>query len=263
MINAVRTLLMNRAVAGTHYTAPGEEFIEPDFVPKQRTGSLRRAMQYLLGTKPDRLYLNYRMRQLMQLLHSTELESRIYKLDNRVTYLPISNTQFFDQVFGREYNQYAGIANVPLTIHGEHVADDGAGITTHQWGVTVLNTTQIRVNRLTPPTDLDNVVDFTSSNGFSGYVPLHGTGLQFRFPTASAVGAKWIVTSKARPAIDLTVKLEAFFGALEDSLLTETFRMQADDTLENSFRDNDLLPYKASGVLIALAEYMNTLPQDE
>jgi hypothetical protein len=265
MINAVRTLLMNRGVDGTGWDFPGEEFIEPNFHPKKWPGGITRPMVHLLGSAPDRLYLNYRMRQVMQLLHSTELEEVLYTLDNRVTYLPISDLSFFDEVFGQEYTQFAGIATVPLTIDGTHEPDDGVGLTTIQWSVTVMAANQIRVNRLTPPALLDNVVMYTESHGLSDYVDLPGSNLKFKFPTAYSYGAEWIITSKARPVQDLGVRMANMMRATDSEVMAEIFQMKQEPylTLANTYQDNELFPYQASALLIAFALYMDTLPQEQ
>jgi len=97
MINHIRTLLMNRG--GDHgygYDYPGEEFVLPTFRAKAVPAFLNGALRLLLGTNPDRLFLNYRMRQIMSLLHSTELNEFIYLPDSRVTYWPMADDNFMD-----------------------------------------------------------------------------------------------------------------------------------------------------------------------
>jgi len=255
---------MNQGLDGKPADGPGEEFIDPDFQPKLWPQGLKRAMVQLLGSKPDRLYSNYRMQQVMQMLHSTELEEYVYTLNNRVTYLPISSTQFFDEVFGQLQEQYAGNP-IELVIDGFHKADEGVGITTLQWSLTVLNASQIRVNRLAPNALLDNVVNYTSSHGLSDYIELPGSDLVFKFPTDLADGAEWIVTSKARPEQDIGLRLTKLISVTDDETQTAVFQPRNEPilTLQNSFRDNDLLPYKAGGLLLAFALYMNTLPQEQ
>lgn len=265
MINAVRTLLMNSVVGGRGPNFPGEEFIEPDFKPKKWPGGLVRPMTYLLGSSPDRLYLNYRMRQVMQLLHSTELAEFIYTLDTRVTYLPMQDTSFFAGVFGHVYAQYDGIAPVPLTIDGEHLADDGAGLTTLQWDVKVLANNQIQVDRFTPPALLDNVVMYDEDHGLSGYVELPGSDLRFKFPTAQSFASAWSIVSKAIPSQDIGVRLANMIGATDHEIMAKIFQPKQEPilTLENSYNDNDQFPYQASALLIAFALYMDTLPQEQ
>lgn len=255
---------MNRGRDGAPATGPGEEFVSPTFVPKKHPPGVQRAMVQLLGQRPDRLYLNFRMRQVMRMLHSTELEGLLYRLDNRVTYLPITNDEFFDEVFGQQVSQYAGGVAVPLTIHGSHAVDEGVGRTTLKWAVNVLDGTQIEVNRLTPPLAPKTYV-YTQEAGLSGYVPLEPTNLRFKFPTANAVGVEWIIDSFARPEQDIGVRLAKMISVLDDETLTAIFPSTDEPyaTLKNTFEDNDLFVYKASAVLIALALYMDTLPQEQ
>lgn len=264
MINQVRTLLMNKSSIGGSSSFPGEEFIPPDFVPKKWPADLTRAMSTLLGARPDRLYLNYRMREIMAILHNTELAEYVYKNDPRVTYLPLNDEQFFgNTVFGTTYDQYEGNVEVPLTVHGEHVSDEGNGTTTLQWQITVVDGTQVEVKRLTPPPDT-KLVTYTNSNGLSTYVPLHGSGLKIKFPTASGVGTSWMLYSRARPEMALSVRAENMMGLLTDQLLLRMFpsRNEPWATLKNTYEDNPLFPYKFSAVMLALAFYMDTLPQE-
>lgn len=261
MINAVRTLLLNRGRDGTHYASPGEEYIDPGFVPRQQPPELRRALSQLLGSSPDRLYLNYRLHQVMQLLHSTELEQYVYHLDPRVTYLPLTNMDFTADVFGQTVEAFN--AAPALLVHGDHAADEGLGVTTISWRLDVLNSTQVQVQRLSPPYT-SHSVDYVSSGGLSSYVELPGSQLRCKFQTEDVVGRGWLVTSRARPTEDLSLRFARLQQTLDDRLLTAVFAGRSEPwlTLRNSYYDNPLFPYQCSGLLLAFACYAATLPQD-
>ena len=261
MINAVRTLLLNRGRDGAYHAAPGEEYVPAEFIPRLQTPELQRAMSQLLGSSPDRLYLNYRLRQIMQLLHSTELEQYVYHLDHRVTYLPFAATDFIAGVFGQTVEGFSGAGE--LLVHGEHVADEGVGLTTISWLLEVLDSSQVQVQRLTAPTS-NNVVTYTSDGGLSSYVSLPGSQLRCKFKTGGAVGTGWLVTSRARPEEDLSARFARLRQTLDDRLLTAVFNtpMTPMATLRNCYQDNQLFPYQFSGLLLAFALYASTLPQD-
>lgn len=263
MINAIRTLLMNRTVDGKPADFPGEEFIDPQFQPKRWPAWLSLAMRFFTGSDPDRLYLNYRMRQLMELLHSTELSQNIYLLDARVTYWPFTDIRFFEQVFGQQVEQIAGDAR-SLTINGTHDADEGVGRTTAQWQVTVLNSSRIQVDRLTPPVLYNNVIDYGQNNGLSDYVSLPGSRLNFKFPTAGASGCTWTITSRARPEQDLSQRLVRTLAMLDPTPIATALPAGQEPylTLWNAWHNHSLFPYQASGAVLLLALYMNTLPQE-
>jgi hypothetical protein len=264
MINAIRSLLANRGRDGTSPSFPGEEFIDPSFVPRKHPQGLRRAMVQLLGQNPDRLYLNYRIQQVMKLLHSTELQEFVFTLDSRVTYLPINSTVFLEGVFGHRVQQYAGANVVPLTVNGVHQADEGVGQTMLKWKLHVLDDTQIQIDRLTPPVLMDQITTYGQSKGLSDYIVLPGSDLIVKFPTADAVGVKWMVESAARPHQDLGLRISKLIQATDDETLTAIFGLREEPTLtlRKSFEDNTLFPYKASAILLAMAFYMDTLPQE-
>lgn len=92
MINHARTLLLNISGADTA-TAPGDEYIPPDFRPVDIDEATAAVRAVLFGPSPDRSLLNVRARQYMTLLHETELAPFAVAFDSRVTYLPMSSAQ--------------------------------------------------------------------------------------------------------------------------------------------------------------------------
>jgi hypothetical protein len=84
MINHVRTLLANAPAN----TADGWEYVPADFTPRQLSSTISRIRRFVFGLQPTPTALNYRLRQVMQLLHATELETYVLAKDPRVTYLP-------------------------------------------------------------------------------------------------------------------------------------------------------------------------------
>lgn len=261
MINAVRTLLLNRGRDGVHYASPGEEYVDPTFIPRRQPPELRRALSQLFGTSPDRLYLNYRLHQVMQVLHSTELEQYVYHLDARVTYQPFTAMNFMDGVFGQTVETFN--AAPELVIHGTHDADEGVGLTTASWRLDVVDSSQVQVQRLSPPYT-NGLVEYGSSGGLSSYVSLPGSQLRCKFKTTDAAGRGWLITSRARPMEDLSVRFSRLLQTLDDRLLTAVFATRAEPwtTLWNSYQDNQLFPYRFSGLILAFALYADTLPQD-
>ena len=104
MLNKVRTLLMNRGREGHDLRLPGEEYIPADFVRRVQPVWLRRIYARLFGANPDRLFINYRMRQLMQLIHATPLSEFVAADVADLTYLPFRdelNDSLFRQIVTR------------------------------------------------------------------------------------------------------------------------------------------------------------------
>ena len=88
MTNHIRTLLLNR---DGHQYFPGEpleEYVPPEFRARRVPQDVQRARDLLFGKHPDRTYLNYRVRQAMDLIHGSELESLVLRADSRITYWP-------------------------------------------------------------------------------------------------------------------------------------------------------------------------------
>lgn len=259
MINHVRTLLMNTAQGGYPPTFPGEEYV-PAFQPKRLTRGLRLARQLLFGSAPDRLMLNYRMRQLMELLHSTELDEYVYLLDSRVTYLPLSSV-FFDDVFKLEIQQLGGSGD-PLYIRGTHDPNESAGQLEQVWDLTVTDDAALVVKRRPPVKTTPVTIDYTK--GLCTPVPLTGTSLTAQFHQVPD-GTYWKITSRARPRTDLMQLLSQLVSAFGEQGDQEVFPPLAPEpvaTFERVWRHHELAPYRYSALLLAMAWKINGLPQE-
>src|SRR5271166_5753626 len=98
MINHLRTVLLN--VSGSNLPPdnyPGEEYVPPTYYARVLRGGVAQAYQLLFGSMPDRALLNLRLRELLSIIHSTELAIYATNLDSRITYLPW-DTSVFDQL---------------------------------------------------------------------------------------------------------------------------------------------------------------------
>lgn len=105
MINHVRTLLQN--------TPPGwesDEYVPEDFVPMETPEAVQKVKRVLWGRTPAH---QFRIRQLMQLLHATELEEHVLAKDPRVTYLPFLAT---DKGDGANLAEFVPLLERELTV---------------------------------------------------------------------------------------------------------------------------------------------------
>lgn len=84
MINHVRTLILN--------DTKSNEFISAEFVPMPESAIAKRVRGWLFygltGEEKD-----WRMHQVMQLLHTPTLEAHVLAYDPRVTYLPFERAK--------------------------------------------------------------------------------------------------------------------------------------------------------------------------
>jgi hypothetical protein len=251
MINHIRTLLLNRG--GDHgygYDYPGEEFVLPTFRAKAVPTFLNGALRMLFGSNPDRLFLNYRMRQIMSLLHSTELEEFIYLPDNRVTYWPMVDDGFHN-VF--QILQVPVISDgSTLFVIGSHDPEEGAGISEQQWRLEVMNGNIVQVTRQSPP--LTTVLEsYTLTDALTNEIPLSGTGLNFRISTPAVV-----VTSRAEPQNDFGATLQGAVQLIGQSGIDNLFLSTVEPipTLKTVWETHPLFSYKYSAILLVIAYYL-------
>lgn len=99
MINHARTLLGNQAAILLGLNFPGEEYVPETFYPVTLPSPLARIRALLFGSQPDRIMVNYRLRQYMTLLHATELSQYVTAFGARLTYLNRDWLDLFDERF--------------------------------------------------------------------------------------------------------------------------------------------------------------------
>jgi len=264
MINHVRNLLMNRAKDGYSYDFPGEEYIPAAFVPRKLHPVLVSAFQQLFGTNPDRLFLNYRMRQLMAIIHATELEEFVVYYDPRVTYLPlIDDESFFSSIFGTAVTQVVGTGDEFL-VNGEAVAAAGANRLQQIWDVVVTDANTLRVDKRTNPVDSIEY-PLVYRNGLSDEYPLSGSSLSFRIREAP-LNTRWTVEARMQPtADDIGTTIAGLETSLGDGGLQYLFPLNAQEpvaTWKRVWARNPIAGYRYGAVLLAIADRVNQMPQD-
>lgn len=258
MINHIRTLLLNRDGGhGYGYDYPGEEFVLPTFRAKAVPTFLNGALRMLFGSSPDRLFLNYRMRQIMSLLHSTELEEFILLPDSRVTYWPMVDDGFVD-TFTNTAEQYLG-PYTRIFVIGAVTADDGAGKSELQWKLRYYISGQhyIEITRQTP-TGVSEVTELTFVDSLSEEVSLPGSTIRFRIEQPIASGVEWIVTARSKPAADFGVMLQEAIQLIGQSGIDNLFLSVVEPvpTLKAVWETHPLFAYRYSAMLLAIACYL-------
>jgi hypothetical protein len=83
MINHARSLLVNR-----HHDGRGAEYVPQEYRVRCLTQKPLGEIWDVLFGDADAAGRNYRARQLMTILHSTDLAQYVYDMDPRVTYWP-------------------------------------------------------------------------------------------------------------------------------------------------------------------------------
>ncbi len=221
MVNHIRNLFYNRAgVAQPDISSLGEEYVPAEFTPKQIPAALVRPWQVLFGRRPDTLFLNYRLRQIMTILHTSPMEEFIFRKDPRITYWPIRDHTLFDSVFGVQITAHDGSDTIP-TVYGDGEADEKDGRCQFSWLVA-----HNGMGRVTITPNVGNIepvtVDVEFTAGLSSAIPLPGSGLTMRIPVSG--DRRWSVEAACRPTTALGDVLACFVDAMQSSGLGWAFQ---------------------------------------
>lgn len=254
MINHARTLLMNvdGQVPG-FIDLPGEEFLPSEYNQLDLPTFLANIRIFIFGSDPDRLMLNYRVRQLLALLHATELVEFLTDLDSRITYDIGASDLLFEGVFRPTVRIIEGTDE--LFLIDDLGAPDGLGRTAHRWKIRTLTSSTVEVTRQTKPIQ-DSIQEYTITSGLSSLIELVGSNLKARFQ--EGIGNEWIVEGNARPDAELGSIVSSIKTSGVQNLLqlfnvgnvkgdTEPFK-----TFRNLWEDHKELAYQFGGLLLAL-----------
>jgi hypothetical protein len=223
MINHARSLILNdvasnRPEAGTL----GEEYLPTEYRMLDYSGTLDRVRTKLLGASNDPLYQNYRLAQLMAVMHGNQYaEEQALALDTRYTYRPYK-ADFLNLDFAVEVSEVDD-KNMTLKTTGVPTANAAIGKSLYRWNVrTAVGPELIVQELLTGQTATYNV---TITDEVTNSITLeNGVILTVEVPSDIwQVEAMWVVTSMARPDQDLGY-LVADLNSLGTGTVTDLFR---------------------------------------
>jgi hypothetical protein len=126
VINHARTLLLNIASKSYQPGTLGEEYV-PQYSPAALPTYLTTARKILLGTDPDKVFLNFRMHELLSFIHQTALGEFVYALDPRITYDTTATSEFFTAQQQINLRRVLGLTNTRLFLSGVVKADNITG----------------------------------------------------------------------------------------------------------------------------------------
>lgn len=259
MVNHVRTLLMNRGREGHGLDQPGEEFVYDKFKPRVLTPGLLTAHRILFGGQPDRLFVMFRMRQLMQLIHSSPLANDVLVKDPRITYLPFDD-EMFSELFTRTITIRGNGNPLDLHIYGNHVVDMQRGVAEQVWDVFVNGDDPVIANRSTGETR------YSVLEAGILRAPLHGTDLHLHVRSVFLKSTdNTRIVSRARPDGDLATLMQALQDTLGQSGLSDIFKSPLVEpyTTWYSIYNDAAQPFamRMAALLLAMAERTESLPQ--
>jgi len=255
MINHLRTLLLNESgEAALGESVPAEEFVPPEFRPVRLTRELAEVRNVLFGVAPDRAMLDYRLRQLMALLHASPLSDYITAKDPRITYWPFrDNDLFVNSVYGTTITQLAGDrTNFYLQGDPRQLTDSERLL--RRWRVTVVDSDTVEVSAMHYPYSIEEF-EYASVDGISApALPLIGSNLSFLFQTN--IGAIWLIESLFRPhkgIADIIRELDTTITASIGNALFGVRPVEPYTTFSNLWHTSKQGVYRLCGVLLALA----------
>lgn len=250
MINHSRTLLLNRDGA----SRPSvdfylEEFVDPSFNAVVLPGYLSSLHRILMGNQADNAFANFRARQYMQILHSTDLSSFVYDLDPRVTYL--------DKVITADAVNRVDVD--PVTVNAEGIPlvfvntpDVGAKQRLiWNWDATVTGAAEVQTKSL--QTFEENLTTVTFSNNITSLVQMVSQPDFFMRIGAGSliVGQQWRVESFTAPSYDLTDVTQALESGSANALLRLFSTEEPYKSFKQLWEDHPSFSYRLSGILLA------------
>ena len=252
MVNHGRTLLLNLDGA-THpgSTYPGEEYVSPDYKPIRLPPALSTMRDLLLGIGSDRALVNYRLRQLMALVHSTELGDYLTALDPRITYWPIRDQRLFNlATFGATIRQLSGSTNWTVNVVGSTAAPQETRRAVDSWDVQLLTATSVRLSHRLDPFETFDLV-FSVTDGVSSLIQIPNTPYSLRLVPGTGTLPSWAIDFIVRPATeirDIYLAVQEGYGlGLDIFGLGEPY-----DTLRGLWDHAAVsLPYRLGAVVVA------------
>jgi hypothetical protein len=252
LVNHVRTLLLNQPASAE---TPLGEYVPPSFRTVVVPLAVQSARNLLFGLRPDAMMLDYRLRQYMAMLHSTELAELVIADDPRITYTPgdrsMTDFDFAPAILPIGHT-------VPLFLAGDPpTASDGR--MTYAWQIKVLIAGYpgpvAAVTRRSPTSGYAEY-PISYANNLSNEFPLDGSPLRACFNSAGVVdGIAWNVDCLAPPVRD-PGQVAADLGAAGANVLGELFgftRQEPYLTYNLLWSSKQPLPYRLGAVLLAVA----------
>lgn len=260
MINHARTLLLNLSGSDAH-SVVGSEYVPEDFVAKTLSPELASVRRTIFGSDPDQVFMNYRVRQCLVMLHSTELDEYVRQLDNRITYdTTFKHDMVTTTAFRRSIRRVRG-AKFKSHLAGDLEANEAKGRCVYRWRIRVVDADTVNVARRAHEVG-DEELAVTVSGGLSSPIPLHGSSLTARLSVPAAddslaaiIDNVYAVEGTVRPTstlVDVAAQLRTSLSEPVSRALFGVKPAEPFKTFRNLWYDNPALPYSLGGLLMAL-----------
>jgi hypothetical protein len=258
MINHARTLLLNRSDQKPGFL--GEELIPEEFGVLELSTTIETIRGKLFGAAPDRTMLNYRLRQLMTVLHRMDVEEFLLELDSRFTYAIGEDPELFsDDEFDPVVNQVLGIETATV-LTGTLNPPDVSGHS--QWDllldVDTVGETATVTRRTPSPQDTTDPFPIVATGTLTEPIDLGGSGLFLQYKTeGTGPNVQFIVTGISRPRKTMG-DLEFELGSIGEENILNIFgigsplgNQEPFVTFRNLWRTHPEQPYRVAGMILA------------
>lgn len=248
MINHARTLLMNTSgQSGYLPNYPGEELIPSSYRQIELPTYLDVIRMRLFGANPDRVMLNYRAAQLLQLIAATELQGHILELDSRLTY-STPHDMVDVSAFKTQVRRFFGDGN--LSLIGRDTAPDSSGKSIYGYQVTVSGGDVITERKVFPLATTTEPIVLTS--GLSQEFKLPYSDYRFRINTDLPAG--WTIRGFVRPRSSLA-EIDRGLRSVGEPYLLQLFgvsNLEPYATFYNCWKRHPDFAYRIGGLVLAM-----------
>lgn len=201
MINHARTLLLNLSgIIKPDSTYFGEEYVPSGYVKLDYNPRLLLLRSLLFGRNPDRAKINYRLRELLNLVHSIpEFEAYLLNLDSRITYWPSKDASLFQTA---SYGAFIEVTSGPddwiLSITGDlqNLTSNSNLLDTHQ--IEILTSSTLKISHLINPQS-NITANYILTDGVSNNIFIPYSKLGFTFSPNTTGFPIWQIQTVSRP----------------------------------------------------------------
>lgn len=245
MINHVRTVLMNMPGPSQPRLDTIYDAYVPEYTPVVLPPALWRIRKALYGTAPDYQGACMRTAQLLALVAGTPYASHLTHKDPRITYDFSSQTAHrLPEVFATVTGETCPDA---IRVSGTFSPDVGTGRSVATWAIRWEDGAGTVTSTETPQTQVEA--------GLS--VPLPGSGLVVTTPTLPE-NETWRISHRSMvgglvAAVDSVLESESDIRALFPAAMSEPM------STYYALTSHAMFPYRATGVVLALATQMEAL----
>lgn len=251
MINHVYTILRATPTYSLSAEYPGDVYVPPRYIPSILSRYMRQLRTVLFGVEADGLFTNYRVRQLLSILESTDLRDFLKYYDSRITYQlnkdTVPTTFFTPSVTGDTY---------AYNLLGEPAAPDVLGISHYRFTAEIANNDIIVSREGRYPTSTTQELVITA--GSSQVIPADPTGYGINYVVP---GPAQTQTQSPRIVVDIYLEPQKSLAELVNDLrqlpadvFPQLFGLTNAEpyaTFRNCWYDSPELAYQLSGVVLA------------